>query len=71
MRDHKETCLKLLKKIAALESFEEYADAQEELKSQEIRVMPKAASCPEWVDKTWLPIHQVNLMKSVGKKDLF
>ena len=70
MQDYKETCLKL-RKIVASELFEEYADAEKELKSHEIWVMPKAESFPEWVDKAWLPIHQVNLMKSVCKKDLF
>ena len=53
MRDHKETCLKLLRKLTASESFEEYADAEKELKSREIWVMSKAASFREWVDKTW------------------
>ena len=67
MRDHKETCLKLLRKLTASESFEEYADAEKESKSREIWVMSKAASFREWVDKTWLPIHQVDLMKSVCK----
>ena len=67
MRDHKETRLKLLRKLAASKSFEEYADGEKELKSHEIWVMPKAALLREWVDKTWLPIHQVNLMKSVCK----
>ena len=57
-----------LRKIAASESFEEYADAEKELKSH---VMPKATSFREWVDKAWLLIHQVNLMKSVCKRDLF
>ena len=71
MRDHKETCLKLLRKIAASESFEKYSNAEKELKRHEIWVMPKAASFRDWVDKTWLPIHQVNLMKSVCRKDLF
>ena len=70
MRDHKETCLKLLRKIAASESFE-YTNTENELKSHEIWVKSKAASFREWLDKTWLPIHQVNLMKSVCKKDLF
>ena len=67
MRDHKETCLKLLRKLTASESFEEYAEAEKELKSREIWVMSKAASFREWVDKTWLQIHQVDLMKSVCK----
>ena len=63
MRDHKETCLKLLRKLTASESFEEYADAEKELKSREIWVMSKAASFREWVDKTWLPMHQLKLIK--------
>ena len=63
MEDHRETCLKLLRKLAASESFGEYADAEKELKSHEIGVLPKAASFREWVDKTWLPIHQLNLVK--------
>lgn len=67
MRDHKETYLKLLRKLAASESFDEYADDEKELKSREIWVMSKAASFREWVDKTWLPTHQVDLMKSVCK----
>ena len=67
MWDHKESCLKLLRKNATSEPFEEYADAEKELKSHEIWVMPKAASFREWVNKTWLPVHQVNLIKSVCK----
>ena len=63
--------LLLLRKTVASELFEQYAEAEKELKRHEIWAMPKVASFQEWFVKTWLPIHQVSLMKSVCKQDFF
>ena len=61
MRELKELCLQLLRKIAISETFEEYTEAVKELKSHEIWALPKAAGFREWVEKTCLSTYKVRL----------
>ena len=61
MREHKELCLLLLRKIATSEAFKEYTEVVKELKSHEIWALPKAGGYREWVGKIWLSTYQVKL----------
>ena len=61
MREHKELCLQLLRKIATFETSEEYAEEVKELKSREIWALPKAVGFREWVEKKWLSTYRARL----------
>ena len=61
MREHKELCLQLLRKIGTSETSEEYTEEVKELKSHEIWALPKAVGFREWVEKKWLSTYRVRL----------
>ena len=61
MTEHKELCLQLLRKSAISETFEEYTEAVNKLKSHEIWALPKAVGFREWVEKTGLSTYKVRL----------
>ena len=57
MREHKELCLHLLRKITTSETLEEYTEVVKELKSHEI--CRQLTEFREWVEKTCLSTYQV------------
>lgn len=61
MRFNKEEALTFLRRIAMSETTEEFQENVKMMKKSRMWLQEDAKHFRNWIEKTWLPIHQVNL----------
>lgn len=56
---HKTAVLAMLRRIACSETVDEYRQNCKAMKNSEVWNLEKSKSFRNWIEKTWLPVHQV------------